>query len=384
MELNIKDLGQVFTNRDTVDNMFLLKQNDGRVLEPSAGDGAFSNRLTGNFVAVELDGKVCPEYALNMDFFDYSVEEKFDTIIGNPPYVKYQDIPDETKDKLPKDLFDARSNLYLFFIYKSILHLNDGGELIFIVPRDFLKATSSLRLNEFIYNNGTITDLIEIGDEIIFNGATPNTVIFRFEKDNFLRKTSDGKDFQIVNGQLLFTTNKYDVEFNNLFNVKVGGISAANKTFTHESGNKDFVCSSTVLDGKTRRMFYNTPAKELEPYKDELINRKIKKFTEDNWYMWGRNYYVSDKNRVYVNLMTRVNKPFFLSDAKAYDGAILAIFPKFETNDDDMVEIVNLLNSVNWEELGFVCDGRYLFSQRQLENTVLPDEFKKFEYYKKL
>lgn len=27
-----------------------------------------------------------------MDFFDFPVSEKFDTIIGNPPYVRFQDI----------------------------------------------------------------------------------------------------------------------------------------------------------------------------------------------------------------------------------------------------------------------------------------------------
>ena len=37
--------------------------------------------------------------------------------------------------------------------------------------------------------------------------------------------------------------------------------------------------------------------------------------------------------------------------------------------------MAELLNQVNWEELEFVCDGRYLFSQRALENSVLPDTF---------
>ena len=45
---------------------------------------------------------------LNLDFFAYPVSEKFDTIIGNPPYVRYQDILQSTKALLkPFDkLFD--------------------------------------------------------------------------------------------------------------------------------------------------------------------------------------------------------------------------------------------------------------------------------------
>ena len=34
-----------------------------------------------------------------------------------------------------------------------------------------------------------------------------------------------------------------------------------------------------------------------------------------------------------------------------------------------------LNTAVNWEELGFVCDGRFLFSQRTLETCYLPAVF---------
>jgi adenine-specific DNA-methyltransferase len=33
---------------------------------------------------------------------------------------------------------------------------------------------------------------------------------------------------------------------------------------------------------------------------------------------------------------------------------------------------------VNWQELGFVCDGRFLFTQRSLQTSVLPDSFSRF------
>ena len=34
-----------------------------------------------------------------------------------------------------------------------------------------------------------------------------------------------------------------------------------------------------------------------------------------------------------------------------------------------------MLNAVDWKELGFICGGRYLFSQKSLENSKLPDIF---------
>ncbi|MFN3316484.1 MAG: hypothetical protein ACK40K_06705 [Raineya sp.] len=51
----------------------------------------------------------------------------------------------------------------------------------------------------------------------------------------------------------------------------------------------------------------------------------------------------------------------------------MAIFPLNPQADTE--KLCKKLNQVNWEELGFVCDGRYLFSQRSLENALLPDWF---------
>lgn len=375
-KLNVETLGQVFTPKTIVDYMISLIRNNGNVLEPSCGDGAFSNSLE-NCTSIEFDEHVCPPYALNMDFFDYDESNKFDTIIGNPPYVRYQDICLETKMKLDKTYFDERTNLYLFFIYKCILHLKNHGELIFIVPRDFLKNTSAIKLNEFIYENGTITDFLELGDKRIFDGAYPNTVIFRFEKNNFSRKCND-KTFLCKNGQLLFLKNQYSIPFNDLFFVKVGAVSGDDKIFINEKGNLDFVCSYTRKNGKTKKMFYNIEHSYLLQFKERLINRKIKKFDENSWYMWGRNYFVSDLPRIYVNGKTRTENPFFYHSCKAYDGSVLAIFPKFHVTEDVISEVVNDLNNVSWDDLGFVCDGRYIFSQRSLEQTLLPDIFKKY------
>lgn len=376
---DIINLGQVPTPFHIVTDMMSLMKNSGSILEPSCGDGAFLNQLPKHAIGIEIDSNVIKnENAKNLDFFSFDVKEKFDTIIGNPPYVRYQDINANTKTLLNKYdlLFDKRSNLYLFFIYKAILHLNDGGELIFITPRDFLKLTSSAKLNKFMFENGTITDFIDLGDMKIFSNAQPNCAIWRFEKNNFKRNTNVLKNFLYTNGQLLFTTNEYPVKFNDLFFVKVGAVSGYDKAFVNEKASSEFVCSTTVKDGKTRKMFYNIYDEALLKYKDCLIKRKIKKFDETNWFMWGRNYYQSDNTRIYVNCKTRNKKPFFTHKCKAYDGSVLAIFPKFVCDIDKVCE---MLNKVDWNELGFVCDGRFLFSQKSLESSVLPDNFLKFK-----
>ena len=97
---DIARLGQVFTPEAVVRRMLALRRNAGRVLEPSCGDGAFARQLPG-CTAIEVDARHCPPGALHQDFFAYPESEKFATIVGNPPYVRYQDIPETTRAWLP-------------------------------------------------------------------------------------------------------------------------------------------------------------------------------------------------------------------------------------------------------------------------------------------
>lgn len=204
------------------------------------------------------------------------------------------------------------------------------------------------------------------GDSKIFNNAQPNCIVFRYEKDNFSRITNfkkikwrykrnqrnmqnknviqevleeNKRCFFENNGKIYFLKNLKNFEkdseseqrisFSDLFFVKVGGVSGADKYFDNNDGNIEMVYSKTCQTGKLKKMIYNIPHKDLIPFKNILINRKIKKFDENTWYMWGRDFYHSDQERIYVNAKTRCNTPFFHNECKNYDGSVLAIFPKF-------------------------------------------------------
>lgn len=382
---DVANLGQVFTPEPIVRRMLALRRNDGRVLEPSCGDGAFSRHFP-TCTAIELDARHCPSGALNQDFFAFPEGEKFATIIGNPPYVRYQDIPPATRARLSSKHFDARSNLYLFFIEKCLRHLAPGGELIFITPRDFLKATSAVRLNRLLHAQGTITDFIELGDARIFSGATPNCAIWRFERDNLSHRTrfETGRDgqagceerhFLLTGGHLAFTRADYTVPLSSIFSVKVGAVSGADDVYRSDRyGDMDFVCSHTARDGRTRRMIFNTPHPALKRHKQRLLARRIRAFDESNWWQWGRLHPITTRPRIYVNGKTRSPTPFFLHPCNNYDGAILALFPHDPAA--DLETLCTQLNAVDWEELGFVCDGRSLFAQRSLQEALLPESFR--------
>lgn len=374
---NVKNLGQVFTPDNIVQQMLALRGNKGSVLEPACGNGAFLKKLN-KVTGIEIDKKALSDISSckikpgkkiwHGDFFAYSVKNKFDTIIGNPPYVRFQDIEPETKKLLPMQDFDKRSNLYLFFMAKCLEHLKKNGELIFITPRDFLKATSAKTLNKALYEQGSLTHYFELGDSPLFAGYSPNCAIWRFEKGLFNRKLKTNQGFfNYHEGQIWFGP-KGQGRLANFFEVKVGAVSGADWIFTNKKrGNKGLVCSHTARTGKTRRMIYNRKDKYLKTYKQKLLQRKIRSFNESNWWEWGRKYCERSDPRIYVNCKTRNPEPFFTHKSKAYDGSVMALFPKDPGM--DICRARDKLNKVKWQDLGFACDGRLLFTQNSLENA---------------
>ena len=75
-------------------------------------------------------------------------------------------------------------------------------------------------------------------------------------------------------------------------------------------------------------MIYNEKHPSLLSHKAKLMNRKIRRFDESNWWEWGRKFCARSGARIYVNGKTRQRKPFFLSEIEAYDGSVMALFPK--------------------------------------------------------
>lgn len=354
--MNKQQLGQYFTPNQIVQQMIELIENEGSILEPSAGNGAFTQYLP-NAVSIEIDSQYTDT---PRDFFTETAT--YDTIIGNPPYVRYNDIMASTKALLPNK-YDKRTNLYVFFIDRCIDLLNENGELIFIVPRDFIKTTSAIELNNRLYNEGGFTYWYEFGDEKIFEDATPNVVIFRWVKDG-----SHSIEIYNENGFLTFEKSE-GYKVSDRFDVMVGGASGANKIFLNENGNIDLVYSKTKSTGETIKAFYvDEPNDYLLSYKDELIVRKIRRFNEDNWWEWGRKIRHLSGEKIYVNGRTRDMKPFFTHECGWFDASVLALVPKVEMNIESEIE---RLNSNDWNKQGFLVGGRLIFGQRSLSNAYV-------------
>ena len=194
---------EVFTPAPVVDYMLDAVESDlgrklsfsDRVLEPSAGDGAFVLPLLSRIVKtmppgdwgnVFLDRALlafetnprhasalrcavfdrllaagCPQsranelvkrWILEEDFLLAKIDEPFDVVVGNPPYVRYDAI-DEAKAAEYEHLyptFRGRCDLYVPFVERSLSLLTAGGVFCFICSNRFAKSNYGKRVRAYI------------------------------------------------------------------------------------------------------------------------------------------------------------------------------------------------------------------------------------------
>jgi type I restriction-modification system DNA methylase subunit len=113
-----------------------------------------------------------------------SGEELFDVIIGNPPYVRPHNLPEETKQFLWDNYstFVAKADLYTCFIERAINLLKPGGLFAFIVSDGWLRLDSFQAIRQYILENCKVVELVNMPDKV-FEDAMVKTSIFVFQKE---------------------------------------------------------------------------------------------------------------------------------------------------------------------------------------------------------
>lgn len=189
-------LGQYFTPRHVAGLMLSLAKSDfnARILEPSSGEGVFLDILNEagfkNVTGVEIDPTLSNHHAfevLNESFLAHNPASKYDMVIGNPPYIRWKDLDESAKEEfksLPdwNILFNSLSDYLIPFISKSISHLSDGGELIFVTPSFWMHTQHSANLREWMLTQGSISEVLVFDEAAVFPGVASSIIIFRFVK----------------------------------------------------------------------------------------------------------------------------------------------------------------------------------------------------------
>ena len=180
------ELGQVWTSphianlmvQTTFRNLSTLPPY--QILDPAVGPGTFLEAFHRemehvadkiHFSAYDTDprmcaytGSVCSKYGLsidiqNEDFILSNISVEFDAVIMNPPYIRHEKIPAERKRLYYKKMEDAigekidhRSNLFVLFLLKAILHLRPGGILCAIVYDSIMNSNYGVKTMQLLEN----------------------------------------------------------------------------------------------------------------------------------------------------------------------------------------------------------------------------------------
>lgn len=108
----------------------------------------------------------------------------FDIVIGNPPYVRHEEIGDDGKQALEIEWgaqFQGTADLYTYFYFRGLDILRPGGHLTYITSNKFMRARYGERLREELTEQSHIREIIDCGDTGVFE-AIAYPAIYRLQK----------------------------------------------------------------------------------------------------------------------------------------------------------------------------------------------------------
>lgn len=375
-----KELGQYFTINESLQKFVFDKTmyKGQPLLEPSFGAGHLLRLFLASdpdypMVCCELDKTIKPcvtfkgQEIMYGDFTKMVLNRRFKTIIGNPPYVK--------KEK--------NRNLYLQFIEKCVDLLTEDGELIFIVPSDFLKLTSATEIIRKMVIEGSFTDFLFPNNERLFEESIVDVVIFRYQKGIKTNKciyNGVEKQWRFNEGIITFTTfAENTTTIDELFDCYVGFVSGRDEVFCNDLGTMSLLCDKDTVKKFIYVENFPTGVSAVDTYlnvnKKELLSRKIRKFGDENWFEWGaiRNRAAIEerlgRDCIYIRTMTRKEEVAFIGKVQFFGGGLLCLVPKVEGL--DLSAIIKTINSSQVKQ-DYIYAGRFKIGQKQVRFIHIP------------
>lgn len=199
------------------------------VLEPSAGDGevaAAAARLLdrhGRITAVELIADEANRTRSRLadfnatihaeDFFAWFLREQptaaFDAVVGNPPFIRYQNFPEAHRQAAFRIMRDEGlrpsrlTNAWLPFVVASTLALKPGGRLALVLPAELLQVNYASELRGYLARRFRHLTVITFRC-LIFDGIQQETVLLLGERGDSgggtirIAELDDDRDLDIL------------------------------------------------------------------------------------------------------------------------------------------------------------------------------------------
>lgn len=120
------------------------------------------------------------------DFFDLAPERGFDAVIGNPPYIRYQDFSGGDRAKSLQAALaqgvrlSGLASSWAAFTIHAAQHLNPGGRLGLVLPAELLTVKYAAEVRRFLLRRFGAVRLV-VFDERVFPGVLEEVVLLLAE-----------------------------------------------------------------------------------------------------------------------------------------------------------------------------------------------------------
>ncbi|MCU7551781.1 SAM-dependent methyltransferase [Chitinophagaceae bacterium LB-8] len=188
-----------------------------KVLEPSCGDGNFVESAIKRFLDLGVEEKnlfglvkgieLIEEEAIkskqraaifglnsttiiNSDFFNYLLsyaEEKYDVVVGNPPFIRYQNFPEEHRSKAFEMMEslglkpNKLTNIWVPFLVLSANSLNENGKLGMVIPAELFQVKYAAETRIFLSNFFDRITIVTF-KKLVFDDIQQEVVLLLCEK----------------------------------------------------------------------------------------------------------------------------------------------------------------------------------------------------------
>lgn len=129
---------------------------------------------------------------LNADFFNYIAnangEAHFDVVIGNPPFIRYQNFPEEHREVAFKMMAEMNlhpnklTNIWVPFLVISASKLNRFGKLAMVIPAELFQVKYAAETRIFLSNFFSRITIVTF-KKLVFDDIQQEVVLMLCEKD---------------------------------------------------------------------------------------------------------------------------------------------------------------------------------------------------------
>ncbi|MFP6213499.1 Eco57I restriction-modification methylase domain-containing protein [Helicobacter pylori] len=173
----------------------------------------------------------------------------FDCIIGNPPYIRQEQIKDikPLLEKQYHDFYNSTADIYTYFFALAFHLLKEKGFSAFITSNKYARAKYGAKLREWLLKKTTIISYMELNALKVFESAAVDTSIMNFIKQTS-PKESDFKYYEPT------PNDKDDLKSTRSLSMKQNALSTESFIFAN----------ATLLDLRDKIESVGTPLKDWD------------------------------------------------------------------------------------------------------------------------